>query len=137
MSLATTIGRALLAGVFIRGSWGQLTQPEQLAGLVARAKNTYGLGTVPIDPAHLVTVNGAVMLGAGSAMALGLAPRTSACALIGALVPTTVVGHAFWAAEDPAKRYAKLTSFLANVAIIGGLILVAADPSNRCPAAHR
>jgi hypothetical protein len=63
---------------------------------------------------------------AGGALALGIAPRLSAAALIGLLVPTTIVGHPFWKIEDKAKRRTAVTGTLNNAAIIGGLMLVRA-----------
>ena len=131
MSTATVVGRTLLAAVFLRVAVGQLQRPQPLADLVERAKSRYGLGDLPVEGRHLVLANGAIMLGAGSGLALGVAPRACALALTAALVPTTAVGHAFWEAEDPAKRSAKLNSFLANLAIIGGLTIVAADEERR------
>jgi len=61
-----------------------------------------------------------------TALALGIAPRLSAAALIGLLVPTTIVGHPFWKIEDKAKRRTAVTGTLNNAAIIGGLMLVRA-----------
>ena len=63
---------------------------------------------------------------AGGALALGVAPRLSAAALIGMLIPTTVVGHPFWKLEDEAKRRAAVSGMFNNAAVIGGLLLVAA-----------
>lgn len=131
MSAATVVGRTLLAAVFLRGAVGQLQRPQPLADLVERATSRYGLDWLPVPGRQLVLANGAVMLTAGSGLALGVAPRACALALTAALVPTTAVGHAFWEVDDPARRSAKLNSFLANVAIIGGLTLVAADERRR------
>ena len=66
------------------------------------------------------------MTAAGSALALGVFPRTSALTLAGLLVPTTIVGQAFWKTEEEGKREARLSGALSNAAIIGGLLLVAA-----------
>ena len=83
---------------------------------------------VPDEESHTLSIsdNGIGMTAAGSALALGVFPRTSALALAGLLVPTTLVGQAFWKEEDERKRSARLSGALSNAAIIGGLLLVAA-----------
>ena len=48
--------------------------------------------------------NAAVQVVAGTTLALGLAPRLSALAPAGSLVPTTLAGHPYWAIDDPAER---------------------------------
>jgi uncharacterized membrane protein YphA (DoxX/SURF4 family) len=76
----------------------------------------------------MVRLNGGGMVLAGTALALGIKPRLSALALLGLLIPTTIVGHPFWNAEGPA-RTAQQTQFLKNVSIAGGLLSVAAQES--------
>ena len=71
-----------------------------------------------------VVFNGAVMVIAGLALASGIAPKLAATVLIGSLVPTTVVGHAFWKEETVAGRKNQLTQFFKNLGLIGGLMLV-------------
>lgn len=122
--LSHFVSRALLAPVFISGGINQLRGSRHLVPAVSAALDEYGL-VPPVGAQDLVRLNGAGMLAAGSAMALGILPRTSALALAGLLVPTTLVGQAFWKAEDPGRRAQKLSGALSNVAIIGGLLLVA------------
>ena len=69
---------------------------------------------------------------AGTALALGLAPRLSALALAGSLVPTTLAGHAYWTIEDPAARKLQRIQFHKNMAMIGGLLFAVLDQ----PQAH-
>lgn len=57
-------------------------------------------------------------------LALNIAPRLAAAALIGSLVPTTIVGHAFWKEEQEVARNAQLLQFLKNLGLIGGLLLL-------------
>lgn len=57
-------------------------------------------------------------------LALDVAPRLAAAGLIGCLVPTTLVGHAFWKAGDEAARRTQQTQFLKNLGLLGGLLLV-------------
>ncbi|GAA1391283.1 DoxX family protein [Luteococcus peritonei] len=120
------VARGLLASVFIGGGMNQLKNPAALGPVVERAKEKYGVD-LPVDGKDLVTANGAGMVAAGTAMALGIMPRTSALALAGLLVPTNVVGHPFWEQTDPGKKMHESSSFMANAAIIGGLLMVAMD----------
>ena len=71
-----------------------------------------------------VELNGAVMVVGGILLAFGIAPRLAAALLIGSLVPTTVVGHAFWKEENEVGRKNQLTQFFKNLGLLGGLLLV-------------
>ena len=82
------------------------------------------------DDEAVVRTNGAVQAAAGAAMALGIAPRSSAMTLAVSLVPTTIAGHAFWEIEDPQARKLQRTQFLKNVAMIAGLLFGALGDDN-------
>ena len=122
---ANVLARGLLAGVFVVGGINQIKGAHLLADKVEAAKEEYGV-VLDVAGEDLVRLNGAGMALAGGALALGIAPRLSAAALIGLLVPTTIVGHPFWKIEDKAKRRTAVTGALNNAAIIGGLMLVRA-----------
>lgn len=122
---ANVLARGLLAGVFVVGGINQIKGAHLLADKVEAAKEEYGV-ILDVAGEDLVRLNGAGMALAGGALALGIAPRLSAAALIGLLVPTTIVGHPFWKIEDKAKRRTAVTGTLNNAAIIGGLMLVRA-----------
>ena len=119
------LARGLLAGVFVSGGINQVKGAHLLADKVEAAKEEYGV-VLDVAGEDLVRLNGAGMALAGGALALGIAPRLSAAALIGLLVPTTIVGHPFWKIEDKGKRRTAVTGTLNNAAIIGGLMLVRA-----------
>ena len=122
---ANVLARGLLAGVFVVGGINQIKGAHLLADKVEAAKEEYGV-VLDVAGEDLVRLNGAGMALAGGALALGIAPRLSAAALIGLLVPTTIVGHPFWKIEDKAKRRTAVTGTLNNAAIIGGLMRVRA-----------
>jgi len=122
---ANVLARGLLAGVFVVGGINQIKGAHLLADKVEAAKEEYGV-MIDVAGEDLVRLNGAGMAIAGGALALGVAPRLSAAALIGMLIPTTVVGHPFWKLEDEAKRRAAVSGMFNNAAVIGGLLLVAA-----------
>jgi putative oxidoreductase len=88
---------------------------------------------LPADDELVVRGNAAVMVAAGSTLALGIAPRLSALALAAAMVPTTLAGHPYWAIEDEAARKQQRIHFHKNVALIGGLLFAALDEAQDRP----
>ena len=123
--LVGAVARVLMAPVFIKGGINQVKKAHRLAPAVDAALEEDGI-EVSASGEKLVKLNGIGMTVAGGALALGVFPRTSALTLAGLLVPTTIVGQAFWKEEDERKRSARLSGALSNAAIIGGLLLVAA-----------
>lgn len=124
------LARSLLAGVFISGGISQVKGAHLLAPKVEEAKEEYGVD-VEIPGETLVKLNGVGMAVAGGTLALGIAPRLSAAALIGLLVPTSLVGHPFWKIEDEAKRRVAVSGTFSNAAIVGGLVYVLVDRKPR------
>jgi len=117
----------LMAGIFVHGGYHALRDPG------GRARKAEKLG-VP-SPDLMVRANGAVMMGAGAALALGVKPKLAALTLAGSLIPTTLAGHRFWEEEDRGARSAQRTQFLKNLGLIGGLLMLLSKPrSVRCPA---
>lgn len=117
MSLFNRIARVALGVPFVWLGFEAAKEPGGRTALVEKA----GLP----DPEMLVRANGAAMVAGGAALALGIKPRLAATGLIASLIPTTVVGHAFWEQEDPVAAKAQRVQFLKNVALLGGLLSVA------------
>jgi putative oxidoreductase len=113
------LGRVALAIIFVLGGWDAARAPG------ARPARAAALG-LP-HPALAVRANGAAMVAAGGALALGLRPRRAAAVLAASLVPTTLAGHPFWRETTQAGRAAQLVHFLKNLGLLGGLLLVLAD----------
>ena len=134
MSLSSTVARPLLAGMFIYGGLDSVRHAE---GKVAAANKVVApIGDASdgrIRTVHLVQVNGAAQVLAGAALATGRFARPAALVLAASLVPTTLAGHRFWEQETPADRHLQRIQFLKNMAMLGGLVLAAADPSGRAP----
>lgn len=120
--------RTLMSGVFVGGGLNAFTNSAALGPMVEQAASGYGLAELPVAGKDLARLNGAGMMAAGTAMALGIAPRLSALSLVGMLVPTTLVGHRFWTIEDPQQKGQEQAAFMSNVALMGGLLMVAMDP---------
>jgi uncharacterized membrane protein YphA (DoxX/SURF4 family) len=120
-TLIRTAGRFLLAGIFVYSGWGMFQNPEGYAKRASAA-----LPMLPEDPT-IPKVHGALMLGAGTALAIGFLPKMSARILALTLIPNTIVGHPFWKAEKPEDRRSHLVHLLKNAGLFGGLLYVSAD----------
>lgn len=116
MSMIRSAGHILLSSIFIARGADSFLKPGGRVATVANAG-------IPA-PEQAVMLNGAAMVVGGTALALGFVPKLAAIILLGALIPTTLVGHAFWKEEDQAKLQAQLTQFYKNAGLIGGLLLV-------------
>ena len=123
MSPTSSLARPLLASMFVVGGFDALRKPGGRVDAVRAA----GLSS----PEHLVRANAATHLVGGLALATGRFPRLAALALAGSLVPTTYVGHPFWAAPDAAAKQQQQLHFLKNLGLLGGLLLAAADTGGR------
>ena len=118
-SMLRALARPLIAAIFVSGGLDAARNP----GGRARAAASIG---VP-QPELAVRANGAVMVLAGLAFGLGVFPEWAAGVLAASLIPTTIAGHPFWKEADPQKRAGQRIHFLKNVAMIGGLLLAAAE----------
>jgi putative oxidoreductase len=117
-------GRVALAAMFITGGADAMLDPGP------RTSKAEQVG-VPLDPELAVRANGAAMLAAGTALALGIWPRLAAAVLAGTLVPTTLAGHPYWKLEDPAARRRQRVHDFKNLGLFGGALLVCAERPRR------
>jgi putative oxidoreductase len=129
----------MLASIFAVQGFDTLLHPERV---VAQAEPVVRpvAERVPLVPAQTeqaVRLSGAVQLVAASLLAIGRFPRLSALALAATLVPTTLAGHRFWAAEDDKDRAQQRIHFLKNASMLGGLLITAADTEGRPSLAWR
>lgn len=117
--LTRTAGRALLSGIFVYSGYGMVKNPERYAKRTAEA-----VPMLPEEP-MLAQAQGATMIVAGSTLALGILPRTSARILVLTMIPNTYIGHPFWKAK-PEDRRPQLVHFLKNLGLVGGLLYISA-----------
>ncbi|MCD2186416.1 DoxX family protein [Actinomycetospora soli] len=136
--LVRRLARPMLAAVFIKGGIDTLLNPEPRIGMAApkiqQAENAVGdklPPQAPTEPDQLVRIDAGVKIGAGVLLALGKFPRIASLALAASVIPTTVVGHAFWEVDNPADRSAQEIHFLKNLGLLGGLILAAVDTEGK------
>lgn len=92
---------------------------DKLAAVAARAH-------VPF-PQLATKATAAAMLGGAVALGTGVAPRAGALVLVGSLSGVTMTVHPFWRDTDPSSRAAHREAFVANAALIGGLLLTASS----------
>ncbi len=115
--------------MFIVGGWDSLRNPEgkvKKADPVAQAVASRVPG-LPQETETLIRINGGVMVGAGTLLAIGKFPRLASLALIGTILPTTYAGHRFWEETDEATKAQQRIHFIKNLGLLGGLILAAVD----------
>ena len=120
MRPAYALARPMIAGMFVKGGLDAVRAPG------ARVAQAAKLG-LPA-PEVTVRVNGAAMVLGGTALALGVKKRRAALLLAASLVPSTYAGHPFWEAP-PETRQMQTMQFLKNLAALGGLLLVATEPT--------
>ena len=111
------VGRLLLASLFIVSGIWKITHFPTTAAYF----NRIGM---PIGEAAAVLAI-IIELGGGILLAIGWRRRLLAWFFAGFVVVATVLGHRFWEA-DPARLFGELNNFLKNLAIIGGLLILAA-----------
>ena len=109
-------GQALLGVMFMKLGFDAARRPGPRVDKAAAL-------SLPLEPEVAVRVNGAAMMAGGAALVLDKVPRLAALGLVGAMIPTTLAGHAYWELEG-AERKAQQIQFLKNAGIVGGLLLV-------------
>lgn len=132
MTRRTTLARAaraLIAPVFVVGGWATIREPESRARLAEPVfEAVEHVVPEPVQPRRttLVQANAVAQIAGGLAVPFDdlALPATALLALT--LVPATLGGHRFWEEEDAERRIQQRFHFLKNLAILGGLIGLAA-----------
>jgi putative oxidoreductase len=130
-ALPRTLGRLLLAWIFVQGGQDVLRNPDPrvrtASGFLDELRARVPL--LPADNLMLVRANAAVMVLGGAVLALGVRPfsRLAALALCVSLIPTTLSGHAYWTHSEPAARAQQWIHFNKNLALLGGLLYLALE----------
>ena len=130
--------RPMLASVFIAdGVETLLNQKDHREGaseLIARVRAITPYQYISYLPSSETVVLQSIAttkIVAGSAYALGKAPRLAATALVAAQIPTMLARHAFWETQDPKEQKNRRAGFLTDTALLGGLFLATADTSGK------
>ena len=145
MTLIRLVARPMLASTFVfgginalrnTGSLAEAAKPvndeiRSFAGKVAPSV------PIPSDDKTMVRINAGVHILAGLGLATGHAPRLSAFALAGTVVPTTLAAHPFWKEKDKTERAHQMSHFFKNVSMLGGLVIAAIDSEGKPGVAWR
>jgi len=116
------IGRLLIGAIFLVSGFAKLTDTS---GTVAHME------AAGIPYAHtLAIVAGIAEIAGGLSLVFGLLTRIGAIGLILFMIPTTIIFHGFWNFEGTEQKM-QMVNFMKNLAIIGGLFMVAAFGPSR------
>ena len=115
------IGRLLFGGVLAFTGVSHFTQTGQMADY-AEYKG------LPV-PRFSVLASGALLVLGGLGVIVGVFPVVAAIALAAFLIVSAVMMHDFWAVPDD-QRQDELNSFLKNISLAGGSLVIASVASN-------
>jgi len=127
----------MLSAVFIGQGVDSLLNPKRAAQAAAPAVD--GLrsmpdavsSNVPSDPETFAKINAAVQIGGGLLLAAGRMPRVASAALALTVIPANLGAHMFWTESDPDRKAEQRRAFLADVSLLGGLIIASADTEGK------
>jgi putative oxidoreductase len=116
------IGRIMLGAIFMLSGIGKLVYIDQTVQQITQ---------VGIPGAHtLAIVAGVAEICGALSLIFGFLTRVGAVGLVIYLIPTTLLFHNFWAFAGEMQTN-QMVNFMKNLAIIGGLLTVAAHGASR------
>ena len=127
----------MLSAVFIGRGVDALRNPKPAAAaarptLEGLSKLPDPVGPkVPFNAETVARINGAVQIGGGLLLATGRMPRLASATLALSVIPGSLGGHMFWNEADPHRKADERRAFLADVSLIGGLIIAAVDTEGK------
>jgi len=117
LNITPLLGRLLVAALFIPAGFSKITGFAGVSGYMS-AKG------LPF-PDFLLILTIIIELGGGILILIGWRAREAALIIALFLIPVTFVFHAFWGIEDPQAMAAEQRTFMKNIAIMGGLFVMA------------
>lgn len=117
-ALTSLLARLLIAPIFIWAGWGKIADYAGSAGYM----EAHGL------PAILLPLAIVAELGGGLAILFGVFSRWAALALAGFCLVTAAIFHTAWSGDG---GHAQLISFMKNLGLAGGLLLLFANGPGR------
>ncbi|WP_278821472.1 DoxX family protein [Corynebacterium stationis] len=128
------IARPMLASFFVWDGVDTLRNTDQhveeTENMLARLRKVLPreyASFVPNDPELVARGLAGARVGAGSLLALGKAPRTSAAVLAGTTLPALVGANAFWSADSEKEKNDGRNALITNTALLGALFITAQD----------
>lgn len=138
------IARPMLASVFVYDGVDTLRNAtervEETETVLSRARSVVPsqyAGYIPNDPELVARAVGGAKVGAGTLLALGKAPRTSAAVLALSSLPSLLGRNAFWEAESSQEKADRRTGFLTSTALLGALFIATQDREGKPSLAWR
>ena len=128
MSPTRRLARPLLAATFVASGVEALKSPASHVDDVRQA----GLA----EPEKVVQAVNATKVAGGLMLATGRLSRLSSLALAGTSAATAYVHHPFWKESEPARKAEVRGKFLADLGLLGGLLVAAADTGGRESVPH-
>jgi putative oxidoreductase len=110
------LGRLLLSVIFVLSGLGKIPHFHDVAGMMGQ--KGIPLATVALVISLLIEIGGGLMV------LTGFGARYAALIMFLWLIPVTLVFHHFWGIPEAAKEE-QMINFLKNVAIMGGLLILA------------
>jgi putative oxidoreductase len=121
-NIVSLFGRVLLSAIFIFFGFSKIFAFPMFAGMLA--SKGFPLATVAMVVAIAIEVLG------GLAILAGFQTKIVSWIVFLYLIPTTFLFHNFWALQGMA-RMDNMAHFMKNLAIMGGLLLLAANGPGR------
>jgi putative oxidoreductase len=116
-STTALVGRLLMSAIFILSGIAKFADPHGAIGFMEKVG-------IP-NSGVLVYVAGAAEVLGGLSLAFGFLTRIGAIGLFVYLIIATLYFHNFWALSEPDAK-TQMVQFMKNLAIMGGLLMVAA-----------
>jgi len=117
------IGRVLIGWLFVESGWRKLMGLDAFIASLVNRRVPYA--TV------LGWIGAPLEFFGGLALMLGGVTRCAALAMIAFTIVATLIGHRYWEITDAALRRMQQAHFAKNLAIIGGLVLLAVTGGGR------
>jgi putative oxidoreductase len=117
------VGRVLLGWLFVESGWRKLTGMDAFIASLVNRRVPYA--TV------LGWIGAPLEFFGGLALMLGGVTRCAALVMIVFTIVATLIGHRYWEIADAALRRMQQAHFAKNLAIIGGLVLLAVTGGGR------
>lgn len=132
------IARPMLASVFVASGADMVANTKEhregseelISKLRAVVPNQYR-GYIPNDPDTVTRALGGGQAATATLLALGKAPRLTSAALAAITIPTMLSRYAFWETQDPKEKQERRNGLLTNTALLGGLMITAADTQGK------
>ncbi len=121
--ITSLVGRVLISLIFVLSGFMKIMGFGMMAGVL------HSKGFPMASVALAVTI--LIELGVGLSLLVGFQARAAAWILFLFLIPATLLFHNFWAVAPGMEQQDQMAHFLKNMAIMGGLLGVAANGAGR------